>query len=54
MMTGKSYAAVTHDQDTAITFWLLHLYAKLQKKNIESVHIKGSIQPFEQDIEKIR
>ncbi|XP_008273895.1 zinc finger MYM-type protein 1-like [Stegastes partitus] len=30
------------------------LYAKLQKKNIDSVHIKGSIQQFEKDIQNIR
>uniref|UniRef100_A0AAV2JWF3 DUF4371 domain-containing protein n=1 Tax=Knipowitschia caucasica TaxID=637954 RepID=A0AAV2JWF3_KNICA len=30
------------------------LYAKLQKKNIDAVHIKGSIQQFEQDIQNIR
>uniref|UniRef100_A0AAV2K1Z8 Uncharacterized protein n=1 Tax=Knipowitschia caucasica TaxID=637954 RepID=A0AAV2K1Z8_KNICA len=29
------------------------LYAKLQKKNIDAVHIKGSIQQFEQDIQNI-
>ncbi|XP_061403247.1 uncharacterized protein LOC133339137 [Lethenteron reissneri] len=30
------------------------LYAKLQKKNIDSVHIKVSIQQFQQEIQKIR
>uniref|UniRef100_A0AAV2KQF2 Ig-like domain-containing protein n=1 Tax=Knipowitschia caucasica TaxID=637954 RepID=A0AAV2KQF2_KNICA len=30
------------------------LYAKLQKKNIDAVHIKRSIQQFEQDIQNIR
>ncbi|XP_051816322.1 uncharacterized protein LOC127537619 [Acanthochromis polyacanthus] len=30
------------------------LYAKLQKKNIDAVHIKVSIQQFEQDMENIR
>ncbi|KAF3856811.1 hypothetical protein F7725_017534 [Dissostichus mawsoni] len=30
------------------------LYAKLQKKNIDSVHIHGCIQQFQQDIQKIR
>ncbi|CAM4510443.1 unnamed protein product [Leuciscus chuanchicus] len=30
------------------------LYAKLQKKNIDSVHIKMSIQQFQQEIQKIR
>ncbi|XP_051803138.1 uncharacterized protein LOC127533632 [Acanthochromis polyacanthus] len=30
------------------------LYAKLQKKNVDAVHIKVSIQQFEQDIENIR
>ncbi|XP_050958673.1 uncharacterized protein LOC127160038 [Labeo rohita] len=30
------------------------LYAKLQKKDIDSVHIRGSIQQFQQDIQKIR
>lgn len=30
------------------------LYAKLQKKNIDSVHINGCIQQFQQDIQLIR
>ncbi|KAL0152798.1 hypothetical protein M9458_052521 [Cirrhinus mrigala] len=30
------------------------LYAKLQKKDIDSVHFRGSIQQFQQDIQKIR
>ncbi|XP_016394516.1 uncharacterized protein LOC107728744 [Sinocyclocheilus rhinocerous] len=30
------------------------LYAKLQKDDIDSVHIRGSIQQFQQDIQKIR
>ncbi|XP_077346423.1 uncharacterized protein LOC143990134 [Lithobates pipiens] len=30
------------------------LYAKLQNKDIDSVHIKGSIQQSQRDIQKIR
>ena len=48
---------------TLSSFWnLFHhimphvdlLYAKLQKKNIDSGHIRGSVQQFEQDIQRIR
>ncbi|XP_057205115.1 zinc finger MYM-type protein 1-like [Triplophysa rosa] len=53
------FAMLLEDQDFKIFLQFFHnimphvdiLYAKLQKKDIDSVHIKGSIQ---QDIQKIR
>ncbi|KAI7804756.1 hypothetical protein IRJ41_017198 [Triplophysa rosa] len=56
------FAMLLEDQDFNFFLQLFHnimphvdiLYAKLQKKDIDSVHIKGSIQQFQQDIQKIR
>lgn len=55
-------AMLLEDQDFTFFLELYHhimphvdfLYAKLQKKNIDSVHIKVSIQQFQQEIQKIR
>ncbi|XP_061403240.1 zinc finger MYM-type protein 1-like [Lethenteron reissneri] len=55
-------AMLLEDEDFKFFLELYHhtmphvdfLYAKLQKKNIDSVHIKVSIQQFQQEIQKIR
>ncbi|XP_073450943.1 zinc finger MYM-type protein 1-like isoform X1 [Aquarana catesbeiana] len=55
-------AMLLEDQDFKFFLHFFHnvmphvdlLYVKLQKKNIDSAHIKGSIQQFQQDIQKIR
>ncbi|XP_058629145.1 zinc finger MYM-type protein 1-like isoform X2 [Onychostoma macrolepis] len=57
-----AFAMLLEDQDFKFFLKLFHnimphvdlLYAKLQKKDIDSVHIRGSIQQFQQDIQKIR
>lgn len=57
-----SYARILEDPDFKFFLQLFHhimphvdiLYARLQKRNIDSVSIKGSIQLFEQEIQKIR
>ncbi len=57
-----AFAMLLEDQDFKFFLKLFHnimphvdlLYAKLQKKDIYSVHIRGSIQQFQQDIQKIR
>lgn len=57
-----AFAMLLEDQDFNFFLKLFHnimphvdlLYAKLQKKDIDSVHIRGSIQQFQQDIQKIR
>ncbi|PIO40459.1 hypothetical protein AB205_0140610 [Aquarana catesbeiana] len=62
MREAAGFAMLLKDQDFKYVLTLFHnimphvdlLYAKLQKKDIDSVHIKGSIQQFQQDIQKIR
>ncbi|KAI2646079.1 Zinc finger MYM-type protein 1 [Labeo rohita] len=57
-----AFAMLLENQDFKFFLQLFHnimphvdlLYAKLQKKDIDSVHIRGSIQQFQQDIQKIR
>ncbi|XP_016386768.1 uncharacterized protein LOC107722802 [Sinocyclocheilus rhinocerous] len=57
-----TFAMLLEDQDFNFFLQLFHnimphvdhFYAKLQKKDIDSVHIRGSIQQFQQDIQKIR
>ncbi|XP_009291966.1 zinc finger MYM-type protein 1 [Danio rerio] len=57
-----AFAMLLENQDFNFFLRLFHnimphvdiLYAKLQKKDIDSVHIRGSIQQFQQDIQKIR
>ncbi|KAL1276105.1 hypothetical protein QQF64_035728 [Cirrhinus molitorella] len=57
-----AFAMLLEDQDFNFFLQLFYnimphvdlLYAKLQKKDIDSVHIRGSIQQFQQDIQKIR
>ncbi|XP_040177751.1 zinc finger MYM-type protein 1-like [Rana temporaria] len=56
------FAMLLEDQDFKFFLQFFHdimphvdlLYVKLQKKNIDSTHIKGGIQQFQQDIQKIR
>ena len=53
------YAKLLEDPDFNFFLQLFHhimphvdlLYAKLQKRKIDSVHIKGCIQQFQQDIQ---
>lgn len=62
MREAAGFAALLEDQDFKYFLTLFHnimphvdlLYAKLQKKDIDSVHIKGSIQQFQRDIQQIR
>ncbi|KAL1249385.1 hypothetical protein QQF64_020390 [Cirrhinus molitorella] len=57
-----AFAMLLEDSDFNFFLQLFHnimphvdlLYAKLQKKEIDSVHIKKSIQQFQEDIQKIR
>lgn len=57
-----AFAMLLENQDFKFFLQLFHhimphvdfLYAKLQKKNIDSVHINGCIQQFQQDIQRIR
>ncbi|XP_056306384.1 uncharacterized protein LOC130218267 [Danio aesculapii] len=57
-----AFAMLLENQDFNFFLQLFHnimphvdiLYAKLQKKDIDSVHIRVSIQQFQQDIQKIR
>ncbi|KAF3837872.1 hypothetical protein F7725_009640, partial [Dissostichus mawsoni] len=59
---AAGFVRLLEDQDFKFLLQLFHhimphvdfLYAKLQKKNIDSVHIHGCIQQFQQDIQKIR
>lgn len=56
------FAMLLEDQDFNFFLLLFHnimlhvdlLYAKLQMKDIDTVHIKGSIEQFQQDVQKIR
>ncbi|XP_073479697.1 zinc finger MYM-type protein 1-like [Aquarana catesbeiana] len=62
MREAAGFVVLLEDQDFKYFLTLIHnimshvdlLYAKLQKKDIDSVHIKGSIQQFQRDIQKIR
>ncbi|XP_077331409.1 zinc finger MYM-type protein 1-like [Lithobates pipiens] len=62
MREAAGFAVLLEDQDFKYFLALFHnimphvdlLYAKLQKKDIDSVHIKGSIQQFQRDIQMIR
>ncbi|KAM3863784.1 cytosolic phospholipase A2 gamma-like [Diretmus argenteus] len=57
-----AFAVLLENQDFKFFLQLFHqimphvdiLYAKLQKKNIDSVHISGCIQQFQKDIQTIR
>ncbi|XP_067249008.1 zinc finger MYM-type protein 1-like isoform X2 [Chanodichthys erythropterus] len=59
---ARAFAMLLEDQDFKFFLQLFHnimphvdlLYTKLQKKDIDSDHIKKSIQQFQQDIKKIR
>ncbi|XP_040198165.1 acidic leucine-rich nuclear phosphoprotein 32 family member A isoform X1 [Rana temporaria] len=62
MRKAAAFVMLLEDQDFKYFLTLFHniklhvddLYAKLQEKDIDSVHIKRSIQQFQQDIQKIR
>ncbi|KAL6455162.1 hypothetical protein MHYP_G00364030 [Metynnis hypsauchen] len=61
-ITAGAFAMLLEDQGFKFFLQLFHhimphvdlLYAKLQKKVIDSVYIQDSIQQFQQDIQKIR
>ncbi|XP_040189964.1 zinc finger MYM-type protein 1-like [Rana temporaria] len=62
MREAAGFVAMLEDRDFKYFLTLFHtimphvdfLYAKLQKKDIDSVHIKGSIEQFQKDVMKIR
>ncbi|XP_040195002.1 zinc finger MYM-type protein 1-like isoform X2 [Rana temporaria] len=62
MREAGCFSALLDNEDFYFFLTLFHtilphvdlLYAKLQKKDIDSVHIRGSIQQFQKNIEKIR